>query len=150
MEFGVDKCAVMHVKRGEIMESEGIQLSDSINLRSLSSSETYKYLGMSEALGIDIPDVKQSLRERFFGRLKKVLNSLLSGGNKVRAFNGWVIPVLMYSFGILKWTQTELDALDRRVRTLLTANRMHHPRSSVMRLYAVHPAEVRGSRLFKG
>ena len=41
----------------------------------------------------------------------------------------------MYSFGILKWTQTELDALDRKVRTLLTANRMHHPRSSVMRLY---------------
>ena len=144
MEFGVDKCAVMHVKRGEIMESVGIQLSDSIHLRSLSSTETYKYLGMSEALGINASDVKQSLRERFFGRLNKVLNSLLSGGNKVRAFNGWVMPVLMYSFGILKWTQTELDALDRRVRTLLTANRMHHPRSSVMRLYIPRKCGGRG------
>ena len=88
--------------------------------------------------------MKQSLRERFFGRLNKVLGSLLSGGNKVRAFNGWVMPVLMYSFGILKWTQTELDALDRRVRTLLTANRMHHPRSSVMRLYIPRKCGGRG------
>ncbi|KAJ8723807.1 hypothetical protein PYW07_007787 [Mythimna separata] len=144
MEFGVDKCAVMHVKRGEVVESVGIQLSDSINLRSLSPTETYKYLGMSEALGINATDMKQSLRERFFGRLKKVFNSLLSGGNKVRAFNGWVMPVLMYSFGILKWTQTELDALDRRVRTLLTAYRMHHPRSSVMRLYIPRKCGGRG------
>ena len=77
----------MHVKRGEIVESVGTQLSDSTNLRALSVSETYKYLGMSEALGINVTDMKQSLKERFFGRLKKVLNSLLSGGNKVRAFN---------------------------------------------------------------
>ncbi|KAJ8736966.1 hypothetical protein PYW07_000237 [Mythimna separata] len=144
MEFGVDKCAVMHVKRGEIVESVGTQLSDSIHLRSLCSTETYKYLGMSEALGINAADVKRSLKERFFGRLNKVLNSLLSGGNKVRAFNGWVMPVLMYSFGILKWTQTELDGLDRRVRSLLTANRMHHPRSSVMRLYIPRKCGGRG------
>ena len=145
MEFGVDKCAVMHVKRGEIVESVRTQLSDSINLRSLSATETYKYLGMSEALGINVADMKQSLKERFFGRLKKVFNSLLAGGNKVRAFNGWVMPVLMYSFGILKWTQTELDALDRKVRTLLTAYRMHHPRSSVMRLYIPRKCGRRGS-----
>ena len=126
------------------MESVGTQLSDSIYLRSLSSTETYRYLGMSEALGIHAADMKQSLRERFFGHLNKVLNSLLSGGHKVRAFNGWVMPVLMYSFGILKWTQTELDALDRKVRTLLTANRMHHPRSSVMRLYIPRKCGGRG------
>ncbi|CAH2048287.1 unnamed protein product, partial [Iphiclides podalirius] len=57
------------------------------------------------------------------------------GGNKARAFNGWVMPVLMYTFGILRWTQTELNALDRKVRTTMTSHRMHHPRSSVMRLY---------------
>ncbi|PZC70922.1 hypothetical protein B5X24_HaOG214608 [Helicoverpa armigera] len=144
MEFGVDKCAVMHVKRGGIVKSEEVQLSDSINLRSLSANDTYKYLGMAEGLGINVAVMKQSLRERFFGRLNKVLKSSLSGGNKVRAFNGWVMPVLMYSFGILKWTQTELDALDRKVRTLLTAERMHHPRSSVMRLYIPRKCGGRG------
>ncbi|XP_075985622.1 uncharacterized protein LOC142982823 [Anticarsia gemmatalis] len=144
MEFGVDKCAVMHVKQGRVVTSEGLQLSDHTTLRPLLATDTYKYLGMSQALGIDEVGMKRSLRERFFGRLRKVLNSLLSGGNKVRAFNGWVIPLLMYSFGILKWTQTELDALDRRVRSLLTSYRMHHPRSSVMRLYIPRKCGGRG------
>ncbi|KAG6455661.1 hypothetical protein O3G_MSEX009336 [Manduca sexta] len=144
MEFGVDKCAVIHVKRGEVVVSDDIQISETVRLKSLSETETYKYLGMPEALGIVSADVKQSVRERFFGRLRKILNSFLSGGNKIRAFNGWVMPVLMYSFGILRWTQTELDALDRKVRTLLTAHRMHHPRSSVMRLYIPRKCGGRG------
>ncbi|CAH0678041.1 unnamed protein product [Spodoptera exigua] len=54
------------------------------------------------------------------------------------------MPVLMYSFGVLKWSQTELDALDRQVRTMLTAYRMHHPRSSVMRLYIPRKSGGRG------
>ncbi|XP_073944655.1 uncharacterized protein [Choristoneura fumiferana] len=115
-----------------------------MTLRSLSEAETYKYLGMSQALGIVNGDIKQTVKERFFCRLTKVLNSLLSGGNKVRAFNAWVMPLLTYSFGILRWTQTELDALDRRVRLLLTTHRMLHPRSSVMRLYIPRKCGGRG------
>ena len=135
MEFGMDKCAVMHVKQGRIVESDSNKLSDSTQLRSLLGTDTYKYLGISQALNINETEVKQSLKERFFGRLKKVLNSLLSGGNKVRAYNSWVMPLLIYSFGILKWTQKDLDIIDRRVRSILTSHRVHHPRSSVMRLY---------------
>lgn len=134
----------MYVKRGEIVESEGLQLSDSIKLTALSATKLYKYLGMSQALYISETAMKQALRERFFSRLKKVLKSLLSGGNKVRAYNGWVMPVLMYSFGVVRWAQSELDALDRKVRTLLTEYRMHHPRSSVMRLYIPRKCGGRG------
>ncbi|CAH2261437.1 jg26753 [Pararge aegeria aegeria] len=54
------------------------------------------------------------------------------------------MPLLTYTFGILKWTQTELDTLDCKVRKLLTANRMHHPRSSVMRLYIPRKCGGRG------
>ncbi|XP_063821249.1 uncharacterized protein LOC135071388 [Ostrinia nubilalis] len=135
MEFGVDKCAVLHVERGKVVNSPNLQLSETMTLKSLSETETYKYLGMSESLGISVEDIKKSVKERFCSRLTKVLNSLLSGGNKARAFNGWVMPLLIYSFGILRWTQTELDALDRKVRQQLTQHRMLHPRSSVMRLY---------------
>ncbi|XP_045535408.1 uncharacterized protein LOC106709986 [Papilio machaon] len=135
MTFGVDKCAVINVQKGKVVASENLQLTQDVALVSLSENESYKYLGMSEALGINDKGMKQLVKERFFCRLKKVLKSLLSGGNKCRAFNSWVMPVLAYSFGILRWSQTELDALDRKVRRLLTAYRMHHPRSSVMRLY---------------
>lgn len=34
MEFGVNKCAVMHVKRGGIVESEGSDNGDFTKLRS--------------------------------------------------------------------------------------------------------------------
>ncbi|RVE41606.1 hypothetical protein evm_013746 [Chilo suppressalis] len=77
-------------------------------------------------------------------RMEFVLKSLLAGGNKVRAYNGWVIPLLMYALGILKCTQTELDALDTTVHTLLTAHRMHQPRSSTMRLYISRKCGGRG------
>ena len=62
-----------------------------------------------------------------FGRLRK--DSLLSGGNKLRTFNGWVMSLLAYIFGIVRWTPTELDSVDRQIRKLLTTYRMHYPRS---------------------
>lgn len=42
----------MHVRRGGIVESEDLELSDFTTLRALSANDTYKYLGMSEGLGI--------------------------------------------------------------------------------------------------
>ncbi|CAK1604623.1 unnamed protein product [Parnassius mnemosyne] len=135
MELGTDKCAVLHVERGRVANSEGIDLSIPINIRTLSEAETYRYLGMSQNIGVDEAGMKQSVCDVFYARLTKVLNSLLSGVNKTHAYNGWVMPVLMYTFGILRWTQTELNALDRKVRTIMTSHRMHHPRSSVMRLH---------------
>ncbi|CAG5021060.1 unnamed protein product [Parnassius apollo] len=130
MELGTDKCAILHVERGRVANSEGVDLSMPVNLRTLSEAETYRYLGMSQNIGIDETGMKQSVCDVFYARLTKVLNSLLSGVNKAHAYNGWVMPVLMYTFGILRWTQTELNALDRKVRTTMTSHRMHHPRSS--------------------
>ncbi|CAB3227168.1 unnamed protein product [Arctia plantaginis] len=92
MEFGVDKCAIMHVKRGRVVESDRLELSDSTHFTCLSANETYKYLGMSQALGVNELNMKQSLQERFFSRLKKVLNSLLSGGNKKSSYIAYCIP----------------------------------------------------------
>ncbi|XP_026313592.1 uncharacterized protein LOC113225487 [Hyposmocoma kahamanoa] len=143
MELGIDKCAVVHVEKGRVMHSDGINIGTN-HLRVLSETETYRYLGMSQTIGVKEADVKQGVCEVFYGRLKNVLNSYLSGVNKIRAYNSWVMPVLMYTFGVLKWTQTELDALDRRVRTTMTSHRMHHPRSSVMRLYVPRKCGGRG------
>lgn len=91
MEFGVDKCAVIYVKRREIVECVGTQISNSTNLRTFSTFETYKYSGMSGVLGSNVTHVKQSLKGRFVRCLTKVLTvfvCLLSDRNKVRAFSG--------------------------------------------------------------
>ncbi|CAK1584450.1 unnamed protein product [Parnassius mnemosyne] len=135
MELGTDKCAVLHVERGGVANSERLDLSMLINMKTLSEAEIYRYLGMSQNIGIDEADMKQSVCDVFYARLTKVLNSLLAGVNNTHAYNCWMMPVVVNTFGILRWTQTELNALDRKVRTIMMSHRMHHPRSSVMRLY---------------
>lgn len=47
MELVIDKCAVMYVKKGFIVESEGVMLSGSTKLRSLFATIIYMYLGFS-------------------------------------------------------------------------------------------------------
>ncbi|XP_052738597.1 uncharacterized protein LOC112058219 [Bicyclus anynana] len=143
MELGLDKCAVLLVERGQVTHTVGIN-PDLLNIKTLSETESYRYLGMSQSIGVQEADMKQSVCEGFYRRLTKICKSYLSGANKIRAYNGWVMPVLMYTFGVLRWTQTELDVLDRRVRTTMTLYRKHHPKSSVMRLYVPRKCGGRG------
>lgn len=69
----MEKCAVMLVKQGRMAESEAIQLSESINLRALFITDTYKYLDVLQVLSINECDMKQSLQDLFLGAQKKVL-----------------------------------------------------------------------------
>nr|XP_034830874.1 uncharacterized protein LOC117987910 [Maniola hyperantus] len=50
MELGLDKCAVMHVERGQVTHSAEMSLEPS-TIRTLSEAESYRYLGMSQSLG---------------------------------------------------------------------------------------------------
>eukprot|EP00957_Ditylum_brightwellii_P100062 7625491-Ditylum_brightwellii.AAC.1 len=51
------------------------------------------------------------------------------------AICAFAMPVLRYTFGIMKWTKGELKKLDIRTRKLLTMNGHHHPKASTHRLY---------------
>ncbi|CAK1583883.1 unnamed protein product [Parnassius mnemosyne] len=59
MELGMDKCAVLHVERERVANSQGIDLSMPINIRTFSEAETYRYLGMSQNIGVDEVGMKQ-------------------------------------------------------------------------------------------
>ncbi|CAK1593096.1 unnamed protein product [Parnassius mnemosyne] len=65
MELGTDKCAVLRVERGRVASSEGIDLSMPINIRTLSEAETYRYLGVSQNIGVDEARMKQSCLTAF-------------------------------------------------------------------------------------
>eukprot|EP00957_Ditylum_brightwellii_P046489 3528002-Ditylum_brightwellii.AAC.1 len=47
----------------------------------------------------------------------------------------YAVPVMRYTFGIIKWTKDELLKLDRKTRKLLTAHGHHHLRADINRLY---------------
>ncbi|KAM6469092.1 uncharacterized protein PHA67_010839 [Liasis olivaceus] len=68
-------------------------------------------------------------------RVKKILNSKLSGENTIKAINTWAIPVIRYTAGVMDWTQAEQEALDRKTRKIMIMNHALHPHIEVNRLY---------------
>ena len=42
MEFGVEKCAVLAMKKGKMANSNGIALSNKITMKGLKKSDSYK------------------------------------------------------------------------------------------------------------
>ena len=80
--------------------------------------------------------MKEKLIDTYKKRLKSILKTQLNGKSKIIAINTYAIPVglLTYSFGIIKWTQTDIHALEILTRTTLTKHRMHHPKSAIERL----------------
>ena len=49
MEFGVEKCAMLVIKRGKVVKSYGIDLPNNETIKSIHEENGYKYLGVMEA-----------------------------------------------------------------------------------------------------
>ena len=46
MEFGIEKCAMLVMEKGNVVKSVGIELPDCKVIKSLQEGESYKYLGI--------------------------------------------------------------------------------------------------------
>ena len=79
--------------------------------------------------------MKRTVKKEYLRRVRKVLESQLNGGNLIAAINTWAVSLLRYAAGFIDWTQGELEALDRRVRKLMTMHNALHPKSDIDRLY---------------
>ena len=134
-DFGIDKRAMMVMKRSKLDKSEGIRLSDGRIIRSIGDDlQGYKYLGVLEADDIMHDEVKRSMVKECIRRVKKTLSSKLNAGQVIMAINCWAVSLLRYSRGIVNWTKSELAELDRKTRKILTIHGVLHPRSNVSRL----------------
>ena len=128
VKFGIEKSAVLIVKRGKMTQSEGITLPDDTNIRSLKEGEGYKYLGVMEADVMLHRQMKEKIKKEYLGRIIKVTQSKLNGGDLIQAINTWAVSLIksyvMFMFikvmlldmlgGIIEWTKQELKELDRR------------------------------------
>ena len=121
----------MNIKRGKCFN-----IGESIaGIEELKCLETYKYLGVIQNNIIDHTQQKGQFLELYRKRVTKILNSKLSRKNSIIAIKTWAVPILTYSFGTLKWSNADLNELDRTTRRLLTKFRRLHPSSSATRLY---------------
>ncbi len=50
MDFGIDKCAALHVKRGKITSTENMEFDLSKIIPTLNIEQSYKYLGIQQTL----------------------------------------------------------------------------------------------------
>lgn len=53
MEFGIEKCAYLHMRRGVIQDTPSGTLTDVSEFGVLSPEETYNYLGVQQSMTTD-------------------------------------------------------------------------------------------------
>ncbi|CAB3233677.1 unnamed protein product [Arctia plantaginis] len=133
MQFGVDKCKTHSINRGKT-EYNFYTLDTGEQIEPMDEHTTYKYLGFRQSRQIQQKQTKLELTQKFKARISQILRTQLNSRNTIKAINTYAIPVLIYSFGILAWSQSDLIKLQRTINTHMTTNRKHHPRSCTQRL----------------
>ena len=73
IEFGIEKSAMLVMKKGRIVRSIGIELPDGKVIKSLQEGESYKYLGILEADKFLEEKMNLNVSKEYIRRLRKLL-----------------------------------------------------------------------------
>ena len=87
--------------------------------------------------------MKEKIENEYKRRVRKILETKLSGENVIKAINTWAI-VFLKSTAFLDWTKEEKQQLYSRTRNLLTMHKGLHPKSNIGRLYIPRKEGGRG------
>ena len=108
MEFGIDKCATLAVKRGKITKLEGISLPDRRFMKGLIEGAGHKYLGILQTDQIRYTGIKEMVKAEKFRRVRRVLEAKLNSDNIIKWINTWTVSLLRYSAAFIDWNCAEL------------------------------------------
>ena len=139
------KCAVIHVKRGQVEQGSGdMKIADLKPIKSLDRDNTYKLLGVSENTKQEDKQELVAAAKTCLQRLSIIWSSPLSDHAKVVASNEYALPVLTY----LMWTQTwriaNIQQLDREGTKIIVENGGNHPKGLTAILYMSRELVGRG------
>ena len=81
MEFGVEKCAVLTMNRGQMANSDGIVLPNKTTMKGLKKVDSYKYLGVIQADGTKHHEIKEKGKTEYYRQVRKILETKLNGEN---------------------------------------------------------------------
>ena len=142
MQFGIEKCAILVIKKGKIVKSDGIELPNDKVIKSLEEGESYKYFGVLEANEVVVNEMKVEVKEEYNRRVRKMLETKLNSGSAFKAINTWKVSNVRYSAAFLGCSRLQLDEIDKRncnppstKRKLLTMHNGFHPKINVHRLH---------------
>ena len=137
MEFGLEKCGVVILKKGKLVKFHGIHLPNQEIMKEVDENG-YTYLGILELDEIKEHEMKNKVTAEYKRRLRLILKSKLNGTNKIQATNTWAVALLRYGAGIINWKVGELKRMDRTMTFTvwtLTVYGGLHPKSDIDRLY---------------
>ena len=87
IEFGIDKCGALVLKRGKITKFHGISLPGERVMKELIKGARYKYPGILPADQIRYTEMKKKVEVEYLRRVRKVLETKLNGGNIIKGIN---------------------------------------------------------------
>ena len=134
MEFGIEKCACISIKKGNVCKTSGIELPSGESVKTL-DNEGYKYLGVLQHSDIKHKEMKLLIKDEYLRRVKAVAKSKLFAKNLFMSINSWAVSVVRYSAGVVDWREKELKDIDIKTRKILTMNGVFHRKGNVDRLY---------------
>ena len=136
MKFGLDKCRIGGLEKGVWVKHAGYEANhDQGFVEGMEEEEQYKYLGYLQDRDLDHKGAKEKATDTYLQRIRALLRSKLSGRNMAKAINTYATSSITYSFGVIKWTKTELDAINIKTRVEFRKHRAHHPKSSIEKFH---------------
>ena len=108
MQFGIEKCAMLVMKSGKRLLTDGMELPNQDQIKTLAENETYKYLGILEADTIKKVEMKEKIPKEYLRSTRKLLEIKINCRNLMKGINTWAVPLVRYSRPFLKWTRDEL------------------------------------------
>lgn len=82
----------MVTKRGKIVETKGIALPEG---RKADIEDNYKYLGVPQAHSNHKKATREAATAEYLQRVRQVLKTQLNGKKRIKAINGYALPVIL-------------------------------------------------------
>jgi hypothetical protein len=104
MNFGLEKCARICLKRGRVQSKMHIGSTFENDVKELDPRKAYKYLGIEESFDIQHKNEKEKLKKEYSRRLKLVLGTELSAKKKFKQLDHWQCQYLDTVLALLTGT----------------------------------------------
>ena len=111
MQFGIEKCAILVIKKGKIVKSDDIELPNDKVIKSLEEGESYKYFGVLEADEVMVNEMKVEVKKEYNRRVRKMLETKINSGSVYKAINTGTVSVVRYSAAFLGWSRLQLEEI---------------------------------------
>ena len=146
LRWNEKKCAVVHVKRGCVKQTENMEIDELKSIKSLGEESTYKFLGVLENSKQEDKLVLENTSKEYLRRLAIIWSSPLSDHSRVVATNQYALPVLSYLMWTQTWPLAQLQQVDREARKIIVEFGGKHPQGSTAILYMSRKCGGRGLR----